>query len=151
MRLAIGCDQYGLAYKKDILVKFGSSHAFLDCGTDSEAPVCYPDIGVKVAQQVSSGACERGILICGTGIGRMMTANKVRGCYAAVCHDMYSTQRSILSNNANIMCIGALVVGKMTMETLVELWLALRFDPQSHSAKNVREILRIEESAYGKM
>lgn len=144
MRIAIGNDQYGLPYKRLIVSNF-PEHEFVDVGCDTEEPVKYPEFGERVARLVASGDCERGILICGTGIGMAVTANKVRGCYAAVCHDVYSTERSILSNNANVMCMGALVIGKKTCETLTRQWLNLRFDPASHSAANVDLIRKIEE------
>ena len=94
---------------------------------------------------MASGACERGILICGTGIGMAMAANKIKGAYAAVCHDIYSKQRSILSNDANILCMGALVIGQKTAEELVRLWLPLRFDPSSPSAAKVAQLRQMEE------
>lgn len=143
MRIAIGNDQYGLAYKQMIVKLFGN-HEFIDCGSYDETAVKYPEVGEKVAKLVATGECERGILICGTGIGMAISANKVNGCYAAVCHDIYSTERSILSNNSNVMCMGALVIGKKTCESLVKLWLSLRFDPSSHSAQNVAMVMDIE-------
>jgi len=144
MKIAIGNDQHGLPYK-NLIVKMFPEHEFVDVGTDTAEPVKYPTYGEKVANLVASGECERGILICGTGIGMAITANKVNGCYAAVCHDVYSTERSILSNNANIMCMGALVIGIKTCETLAKLWLSLKFDETSHSALNVAMIKEIEE------
>ena len=145
MKIAIGNDQYGLPIKELILKHF-AEHEFVDVGTNSHDPINYPIIAEKVAKLVASGECERGILICGTGLGMSITANKVKGCYAAVCHDIYSTQRSILSNNANIMCLGALVIGEKTAETLIGIWLNLTFDSTSHSQKNVDMIKSIEEA-----
>jgi ribose 5-phosphate isomerase B len=144
MRIAIANDQNGFEYKQMIMKTF-PEHEYVDCGTYDTNAVKYPIYGKKAAQLVASGACDRGILICGTGIGMSITANKIKGCYAAVCHDVYSTERSILSNNANIMCMGALVIGKKTCETLVLKWLSLSFDPTSHSAQNVDLIKAIEE------
>lgn len=143
MKIAIGNDQHGLQYKELIMQAY-PEHVYVNVGTDTPDPVSYPVIGEKVANLVASGACDRGMLICGTGIGMAITANKVKGCYAAVCHDVYSAQRSILSNNANIMCMGALVIGKKTAETLAGIWLGLTFDPAGHSIKNVELIERIE-------
>ena len=143
MKIAIGSDQHGFLYKRFIMERF-QQHEYIDVGAFSEDPVKYPEFGEKVARMVASGECERGILICGTGIGMAITANKVRGCYAAVCHDIYSAERAVLSNNANILCMGALVIGKKTCEVITEKWLSLHFDSSSHSMANVAMIREIE-------
>ena len=83
------------------------------------------------------------------GIGMAMTANKIKGAYAAVCHDVYSAERSILSNNGNTMCMGALVIGPKLAETLVDLWLGLEFDPTGRSLPKVNEIYEIEAKEFG--
>ena len=147
MRIAIANDQHGFAYK-EVLLKSNKEHEFVDCGSYDTSPIKYPEFGEKAARLVATGECDRAILVCGTGIGMAITANKVKGCYAAVCHDVYSTERSILSNNANVFCAGALVVGLKTFETLVNMWLSLEFDPASHSAANVALVKGIEEAEY---
>ena len=139
MKIAIGNDQHGLAYKQMLLSTF-AEHEFVDMGSYDTQAVSYPAIAEAVARKVASGACERGILI-----GMAMAANKIKGAYAAVCHDIYSTQRSILSNDANILCMGALVIGQKTAEELVRLWLPLRFDPSSPSAAKVAQLRQLEE------
>lgn len=144
MKIAIGNDQHGLTYKKMIMEAF-PQHEFVDFGTNDATPVSYPLVAEKTARAVAAGQCERGILICGTGIGMAMCANKIRGCFAAVCHDIYSTQRSILSNDANMLCMGALVIGSKTMLTLTEEWLKLTFDPTSASAPKVNDMRQLEE------
>ena len=147
MKIAIGNDEHGLAYKQLIMKTF-PEHEYVDVGSYDETPAIYPTVAAKAAKLVASGTCERGILICGTGIGMAMTANKVKHCYAAVCHDVYSTERSILSNNSNMMCLGALVIGKKTAESLVRLWLSLHFDPNSASAAKVAQIKQVEASDH---
>lgn len=149
MKIAIGSDQFGYEYKKKIIEEFTQKgHQFIDVGTYDTEPVSYPGIAFKAAQKVVSGECERAILICGTGIGMAISANKVNGAYAAVCHDVYSTERSILSNNCNVMCMGALITGPKIVEKLVDLWLSLKFDPSSQSAKKVAEICKIESNCF---
>lgn len=143
MKIAIGNDQHGLAYKQMIMKTF-PEYEFVDVGTYDEEPVSYPGVAEKAARLVAAGECERGILICGTGIGMAMTANKIKGAYAAVCHDIYSAQRMILSNDGNILCMGALVIGKKTAEEIVRQWLPLQFDPSSASAAKVAHLRRIE-------
>ena len=142
MKIAIGNDQHGLAYKQMLLSTF-AEHEFVDMGSYDTQAVSYPAVAEAVARKVASGACERGILICGTGIGMAMAANKIKGAYAAVCHDIYSTQRSILSNDCNCMCMGALVIGKATALTLVRTWLGLTFK-ESPSSRKIAKFKEIE-------
>lgn len=127
-KIAIGCDEAGLLLKEKIkqyLLDLGEEVE--DYGVYDSSPVLYPDIAVKVAQAVASGKHQRGILICGTGIGMAIAANKVPGIRAAVCHDPYSTERSRKSNNAQIMALGARVIGEELAKSLVTLWLQCEF------------------------
>ena len=114
MQIVIGCDNAAVSLK-NILVKFletkGVEVEDVGCYT-SEDPINYPLVAKKVCDKViESGYTKRGMLICGTGIGMAMTANKFKGIRAAVCHDIFSTQRSILSNNGNVLCMGERVIG----------------------------------------
>lgn len=150
MKIAIGCDELGIQYKTLIMDVFGKQgHRFEDVGTFAGETANYPGIAVKAVEKMVKGDCERCILICGTGIGMALAANKIEGAYAAVCHDVYSTERSILSNNCNTMCMGALVIGPKIVEKLVELWLSLTFDPKTRSYDKVREIYEIESRGHG--
>jgi len=148
MKIAIGSDHLGLELKnmirdflkdKEIEVK--------DFGTMSKEPIDYPDIAKKVAKAVAKGDCERGILICGTGIGMVIAANKVRGIRAAVCHDLYSAERSRKSNNAQIMAIGALIIGSELAKKLVEVWLNSEFQG-GRSERKVKKIMEIETENF---
>ena len=143
MKIAIGNDKHGLAYKQMIMKTFPENE-YVDVGSFDTEPVSYPGVAEKVAKLVARGECERGILICGTGIGMAMTANKIKGAYAAVCHDIYSAQRMVLSNDGNILCMGALVIGMKTAEEIVRQWLPLQFDPNSASAAKVAHLRQIE-------
>lgn len=128
MVIAIGCDEAAFMMKelvKALLEK--KNYTVIDKGVYNMNPVSYPDIAVSVAEEVVLGNAERGILICGTGIGMAIAANKVPGIRAAVCHDPYSTERSRKSNNAQIMCMGARVIGIELANYLVELWLTCEF------------------------
>jgi len=129
MKLAIGCDEAGFDLKQE-LMKFlrDKNVAFDDLGCYSKDPVLYPEIAEKLALAVSEGKYERGILICGTGIGMAITANKIPGIRAACCHDPYSAERSRKSNNAQIMTLGARVVGVELAKSLVEIWLNSEFE-----------------------
>lgn len=110
----------------------------VDYGVYDTNPVLYPDIAVKVAQAVAAGKHSRGILVCGTGIGMAITANKVPGIRAAVCHDPYSAERAMKSNNAQIMTLGARVVGEELAKMLVSIWLKSEFQGGGSTPKVAR-------------
>jgi len=144
MKIAIGSDELGYAMKQTIRQKFSTDElVFIDFGVNENEAIDYPDIALLVATAVRNKEVDRGILVCGTGIGMQISANKVNGVYAAVCHDAYSTQRSILSNNANVMCLGALVIGISTATEMVKLWLSLEFK-ESPSLRKINRIKEIE-------
>lgn len=144
MKIAIGCDNLALDLKNSIIETFSKKGViFEDVGTYTADPIDYPDVAVKVTEKVNNHECDRGILICGTGIGMCIAANKVKGIYAAVCHDIYSAERSILSNNINVLCMGALVIGPQTAVKIIEKWLELEF-VDSPSTIKINKIKNIE-------
>lgn len=129
MKLAIGCDE--AAYDlKQILKKHltETGHEVVDFGTHDAQPVLYPDVAIAVAEQVAQGVFERALLLCGTGIGMAISANKVHGIRAAQCHDTYSAERASRSNDAQIITIGARVVGPELAKAIVDTWLRSQFD-----------------------
>ena len=137
-KIAIGCDPNAAALKEVIkqhLTELG--YEYEDYG--SEDPI-YANVGIKVAEQVAAGVHERGILICGTGIGMCIAANKVPGAYAALCSDAYSTERSIKSNNANIMTMGSQVTGSELAKSLVSIWLTSEYVPGGRSQPKIQRI-----------
>lgn len=149
MKLAIGCDEAAFQMKCAILeVLLEEGHEVSDQGVFDCSPADYPDIAVAVANEVASGRAVRGILLCGTGIGMAITANKVPGIRAAVCHDPYSAERSRKSNDAQILCLGARVVGVELARYLVKLWLACEFAGGGSAAKV--EKMKEYEKAYWK-
>jgi len=131
MIIAIGCDHIALELKqavhKYLLTQRHASVEVIDYGVMHDEPVDYPEIAEKVALAVAEGTCERGILICGSGIGMAIAANKVPGVRAAQVYDVYSAERSRKSNNAQIMTMGALVTGVALAEKLVTTWLTSEF------------------------
>jgi D-erythrulose 4-phosphate isomerase len=143
MKIAIGADSAGkplldvieahLATKKDLAVSNLSQSGF------------YADLSAKLAQTIVDGENERGILICGTGIGVSIAANKVPGIRAALTHDTYSAERAAKSNNAQIITMGARVIGPELAKSIVDAWLASEFDPNGSSAGNVAAINRLDE------
>ena len=128
MKLAIGCDEAAYSLKVEIIKHLNTKGIEVeDFGADEGDVVLYPDVAIKVAEAVAKGDFERGILVCGTGIGMSITANKVPGIRAAVCHDPFSTERSRKSNNAQIMCMGERVIGVELAKYLVDIWLECEF------------------------
>ena len=137
-KIAIGCDPNAAELKevvKQQLTDLG--YEYEDYGSDD--PI-YANVAIKVAEQVAAGVHDRGILICGTGIGMCITANKVPGAYAALCSDAYSAERSIKSNNANIMTMGSQVMGAELAKSLVKIWLASEYAPGGRSQPKIQRI-----------
>ena len=135
MKLIFGCDPNAAEMKQDLMAlaaKLG--HEVVDMG--SEDPI-YANTAIAVAEAVASGKGDRGVLVCGTGLGMSIAANKVQGAYAALLTDVYSAERAVLSNDSNIACMGAFTLGSKLAEELLTIWLGLTFDPHSGSAPKV--------------
>lgn len=147
MRIAIGCDEAAYALKVAVMKHLNtkSNIEYVDFGADENEVVLYPDIGYKVAEEVAAGNFDRGILVCGTGIGMAICANKVPGIRAAVCHDPFSAERSRKSNNAQIMCLGERVIGVELAKYLIDIWLESDFSGGA-SVPKVNRISDLEES-----
>ena len=147
LRIAIGSDDAGFDYKeilkKDLelndLVEFVT-----DVGVDADGHTPYPRVGVAVGELVASGEADRGLLICGTGMGVAMAAGKVKGIRASVAHDSFSVERLVLSNNAQVLALGQRVIGVELARRLVREWLTYRFDESSASAEKVALISEYE-------
>jgi ribose 5-phosphate isomerase B len=118
-----------------------------DVGVEADDSTAYPHIAVRAARMIAEGKADRALLICGTGLGVAISANKVAGIRAVTAHDIYSVQRAILSNNAQVLCFGERVIGLELARTLAGEWLKLRFDPGSASAAKVDAITSYETSA----
>ena len=140
MRIAIGCDHAGLTMKRVLLKSVLSDHTVVDLGTDSEEPIDYPDIAQQVANKVASGEVERGILICGTGIGMAIAAGKTKGVRAATCTEPFSAEMSRRHNDANILCLGGRITGLAMAQKIVEIWFSTPFEAGRH----VRRVQKIE-------
>ena len=142
MKIAIGCDQNASELKEQLkafIMELG--HVCVDFGGDE--PI-YANTAIRLAQAVAAEECDRGVLICGTGIGMCIAANKVKGAYAALVNNVYQAQRAQLSNRANIMTLGAQVTGVELAKCLVQSYLKEQFDPQSRSAPKVQRICDYE-------
>ena len=145
MRIAIGSDHAGYRLKehlKDLLVSDG--HEVADLGTHDEQPVDYPPFCAAVARDVAGGASERGIVLGGSGQGEQIAANKVHGVRAALCNDLYTAKYSRLHNDANVLSIGARVVGEALADEIVRTWFATDFEGGRHVPR-IEQIAAIEE------
>ncbi len=132
MKIAIGCDEAAFEMKQVVLSHLRTQgHEVIDFGTHDAAPVLYPDIGVAVAEAILRGEAQRGLLFCGTGIGMAISANKVPGIRAAQAHDTYSAERASKSNDAQILAIGARVVGNELAKAIIQSFLSSDFEPRS--------------------
>lgn len=132
-RIAIGCDHGGFAYKNDVierLVKNG--YTVIDCGTDSSASVDYPVFADKVCNEITSAKADLGILICGTGVGMSMAANKHAGIRAACCENTFSARMTRMHNDANILCLGARVIGIELAHDMIDLFVTTEFEGGRH-------------------
>ena len=137
MKLAIGCDHGGFELKEEILkyIKTLTNVEVADFGVANKDSVDYPDYGAKVAEAVTNGTADRGILICGTGIGMSIMANRFPKVRAALCHDHFTAQRSREHNDANVLVMGERVIGKGVALELVKTWLETEFSGGRHQLR----------------
>ena len=143
MKIAIGCDHVGYELKKRVIDHLTEKgHEVVDFGTDSTERTDYPIYGEKAANAVASGECDRGIVICGTGIGISITANKIKGIRAALCSDCYSAEATRLHNDANVLALGGRVIGIELAKKIVDTFLDTEF---SGGERHVRRISMMEE------
>jgi ribose 5-phosphate isomerase B len=154
MRIAIGTDHAGFPIK-DAVIKAvqRSGHEVIDLGTDSEQSVDYPDYAEKVGKTIQSGKADRGIVLCGSGIGACIAANKMVGIYAGICHDVYSARQGVEHDDMNVLCLGGRVVDPEFVEVLVGEFLAAEYigdDPgEERHKKRTEKIKRIEKGGIG--
>jgi ribose 5-phosphate isomerase B len=146
MKLAVGCDHAGFALKAAVIGHLrAAGHDVTDCGTYSSDSCDYPDYAAAVCEKIVSGEAERGILICGTGIGMSIAANKVRGIRAACCSDTFSARFTRLHNDANVLCFGARVVGEGLALDLVDLFVETPFENSGNHPRRVAKIAEMEK------
>lgn len=146
-RIVVGSDEAGYDYKEALkhdLEASGLVVSVVDVGVDAGDHTSYPHIAVNAARMVSDGKADRALLVCGTGLGVAIAANKVHGIRAVTAHDSYSVERSVLSNNAQVLCFGQRVVGLELARRLAKEWLTYEFDTSSPSAEKVQDICAYE-------
>ena len=149
MKIAIGCDHAGFPLKDTVAAvvrKLG--HEVTDCGTYSCERADYPDYADKVAKLVASGTADRGILICGSGVGVCVTANKTKGIRACVCHDAYSAKQAVEHDALNVLCLGARIIGTAVAEELVERFLNASFLTGPRHEMRLNKVKTIEDANF---
>ena len=148
MRVAIACDHAGFALKATVArVVSERGHQVLNLGPDSaDVPVDYPDMAEAVGRALQREEADRGILICGSGVGNSIAANKMKGIRASVCHDVYSAVQGVEHNDMNVLCLGARIIGPALAEPLVRGFLEARFDPQERYVRRLDKVRKLERA-----
>lgn len=146
MRVAIAADHAGFDLKRALVPYLGEQgYEVTDLGTNSTAPVDYPDFSEAVGRAVVKGEAERGVLICGSGVGASVAANKIRGIRAGLCHDHYSAHQGVEHDNMNVLVLGARVIGIALAKELVSAFLGARFSGEERHVRRLAKVLGIEQ------
>lgn len=149
MKIVIGCDHAGFSLKKTVLdVLKELKHEVIDCGTNSCERVDFPDFALAAAQKVANGQADKAILICGSGVGMCITANKVKGIRASVCHDSYSAHQAVEHDNLNVLCLGARIIGPSLAQEIVKQFLSATFITGTRHEERLNKILAFENAHF---
>ena len=149
MPIALAADHAGFQLKQELLARLTQQgHAVIDLGTHSEAPVDYPDSAVAVGTALRQGQADRGIIVCGSGAGVSIAANKIPGIRAAVCHDTYTAHQAVEHDDMNVLCLGARVIGAALAFDLVHTFLGARFTGEERHQRRLNKILAIEGQTW---
>ena len=145
MKIAVACDHGGFPLKEAVLEAVRDAGCeLLDLGAFSVAPDDYPDYAEKLGRAIQKGEAERGVLLCGSGVGASIAANKLKGVYAAVCHDIYSAHQGVEHDAMNVLCLGARVIGPKLAEDLVAAFLSARFRNEERHIRRVDKVKKLE-------
>ncbi len=150
MNIAIGADHAGFTLKAELIDCLrAAGHEVIDLGTDNPTdPKDYPDYAEAVARKVLDGTAERGIIVCGSGVGASIAANKIPGIYAALCHDTYSAHQGVEHDNMNVLCLGSRVIGSALAQELVDAFLNAHFEATAERhVRRHNKVLAIEKAA----
>lgn len=147
MRIAIGSDHAGFDMKQQLIKHLeAAGHSVNDLGTDSTEPVDYPDFAAAVAREVVHGQSERGIVVCGSGAGASIAANKITGARSAVVHDHYTAHQAVEHDDMNVLALGARVIGETTATEIVDAYLAARFSNEERHARRLRKVVELDRN-----
>jgi len=145
MHIAVGCDHAGFALKETVVAFLrASGHEVLDCGAYSTEPVDYPDFAQAVGVAIQAGKADRGIIICGSGVGACVAANKMRGVRAGVCHDTYSAHQGVEHDDMNVLCLGARVIGSAVAIELVTAFVDAEFSREDRHLRRLAKVMKLE-------
>ena len=148
MRVAVGFDHRGFSVKSQVIgFVAAGGHEILDFGTNSTESVDYPDYAAAVAEAVADGRADRGLIVCGSGVGACVAANKIDGVRAAMCHDTYSAHQGVEHDDMNVLCLGSGIVGVSLIEEVVRAFLAAEFD--THEERFARRLRKIDALERG--
>ncbi|MFG0290842.1 MAG: ribose 5-phosphate isomerase B [Rhodopirellula sp. JB044] len=146
LRLAVGGDHAGFPLKELVTKHFSDLVIeLIDCGTHDDSPSDYPDFAVEVAEKINSGQADRGLLICGSGVGVSVAANKITGIRAAICHDTYSAHQGVEHDDMNVLCIGGRIIGSELAFEIIKAFLSARYTPEERHARRLQKIVALEE------
>lgn len=149
LRIVVGCDDAGVSYRDILRADLEADDrvaTVVDVGVAADEHTAYPHVAVTAAEMVATGQADRALLVCGTGLGVAISANKVTGVRAVTAHDSFSVERSVLSNNAQVLCMGQRVIGLEVARRLAREWLGYEFDPASASSAKVEAIGEYEDN-----
>lgn len=147
MRIVVACDHAGYSLKDEIILEIQKQgYDVLDLGTYTQEPVDYPDFAEKACRAIRNGLADRGVLICGSGVGASITANKIKGIYASVCHDTYSAHQGVEHDNMNVLAVGARIIGVELAREIVRAFLSARFSGEERHKRRFEKIQAIEQS-----
>jgi len=147
MRIAIACDHAGFDIKDDIVLEVQRlGHDVIDLGTYDQEPVDYPDYAKKACDAILQGQAERGIVLCGSGVGAAIAANKIKGIYACVCHDTYSAHQGVEHDNMNVLTMGARIIGVELAREIVRNFLQAKFSDEERHRRRFEKIRAIENN-----
>lgn len=147
MKVVVGSDRNGFELKSFLAnTMTATGITVIDIGVSADGEADYPSVAFEAGLQIAAGHANRALLVCGTGLGMAIAANKVKGVRAVTAHDIHSVERSVLSNNAQVLCMGQQIIGPQLAERLVRIWLTLRFDPHTASARKVGHIVEFESA-----
>jgi len=146
MNVAVACDHGGLPLKEAVLEAVrAAGHTPLDLGTDSPASTDYPDYAARVAAAIRAGQAERGILMCGSGVGICIAANKHKGIYAAICHDTYSAHQGVEHDKMNVLCLGGRIIGTELAKELVRAFLGAHYSGEERFERRFQKTTAVEQ------
>ena len=147
LRVALGGDHAGFPLKQAVAAKFSPLLTeLIDCGTHDESSCDYPDFAIAVSRSILAGKVDRGIVVCGSGVGVSVAANKIPGIRAAICHDTYSAHQGVEHDDMNVLCIGGRIIGSELAFEIIEAFLAATYSPQDRHARRLEKVLAIERN-----